>query len=288
MSGQEARGDPLNQGLPPELVDNMIQFCSDDRDTLCSLSLVCKSWLPLVQSYLFDRICIKPLPENERCDSVLKTLTIYYIQHVVLNLGPQREFTGNEEGEVRYLLEVVDRLKDSKVLKSLSIWIYHRPNFTPYRQLLEKLSSGSFRTILELKIYFGDLQDIVIADIIRFICSFPRLQALCGEFFSLVAPSNMVDSVTPVVQYTLPTSLNALRVWVPSTSDATDDLDKWFSSQSPRAVSELSISMTPSLKFPFYAASCSRCLRTLTLLLYPDSQSPGPYGMPLSWFTWDF
>ncbi|KAF9255821.1 hypothetical protein L218DRAFT_1032057 [Marasmius fiardii PR-910] len=263
--------------LPPELVDNIIELCSDDRKTLFTLALVCKLWLPLVQYYLFDRICLKPPPRHEKCSGALDCGMAGFIRHVTLELQGQPKPTQ----EVQCILKMVDRIKESNRLSNLGVRFYNRPDFTPYRRLFDSLSLDTFSNIVELNVSFN--REKVLPDMIRFICSFPNLQIFGGYFF-VGMPHNSTTDIGRTVTCTLPLSLKTLHLDVPSGSVVADYINEWLSSHSQCGISELSFLRIWSLKLQIPAMICSETLKTLNLGFHYYSQVPEPEDCDLSPF----
>jgi hypothetical protein len=50
--------------LPPEILENVVEFCSSDKTTLHALSLVSTTWLPLARKQLFTDITLHPPRSN--------------------------------------------------------------------------------------------------------------------------------------------------------------------------------------------------------------------------------
>ncbi|KAG7087044.1 hypothetical protein E1B28_013023 [Marasmius oreades] len=232
-----------NCTLPPELLDNITEYLDYDKDTLFSLALVSKSWSPLAQSRLFDRIRIRPSLQHEICGRVLAcNATACHIRHVAFI------FTEDLKGDG--LEEVVERMKNSSVLKSLTISFY-RPNFNPHRRFFDSLStSGSFSGIVELHVAFkGD----ILQDMIRFVCSFPQLKTLGGNFCPATLSKDPQTDSGSIVACVLPVSLEALHLNAPYQLKALDYLEKWLALHHSRGVSEFSVYMNRIRKFQPYA-----------------------------------
>ncbi|KAF9255296.1 hypothetical protein L218DRAFT_950883 [Marasmius fiardii PR-910] len=122
--------------VPLELVNKIIGFASYNWKTLLSLTLICRSWLPLVYAHLFDRIKSQLQPHHER----------------ERRLGSKKL---SAEEEVEYIANGVNGIRDRKwgnIVTSLCIGYYDRPDFAPYQGLLKSLPSlCSFESIVELK-----------------------------------------------------------------------------------------------------------------------------------------
>ncbi|KAF9255299.1 hypothetical protein L218DRAFT_950886 [Marasmius fiardii PR-910] len=261
-------------GLPPELVDKIIGLCSYDWKTLLSLTLICKSWLPLVHAHLFDRIRIQLQPRNEqerrldKSNKVLNSSLEKYIRHVSLEFN-SKNFSA--EKEVEYITNRVNKIRDRKsgnILTSLCIDYYDRPDFAPYQGLFKSLPSlGSFVSIVELNIWLNGGK--VPAEMFRFICSFPHLQILGVYIYSVEYPSE-------VPKTTLPPSLKSIHLDLPSAGQRANDYPyEWLSLQSPaEAISELSLFSIWSLNLNACTALFSKSLRALDIGF--DIQSPAP------------
>ncbi|KAF9255295.1 hypothetical protein L218DRAFT_1008720 [Marasmius fiardii PR-910] len=253
-------------GLPVELVDKIIDFCSDDWKTLLSITLICKTWLPLAHAYLFDRIRVRhPLHEPghqfDICKKVLDSNMAKYIRHVSLHF--QGPVTPGEE--VQYITDAVNRIRNSSnVLTSLGIHYHEQPELTPFQGTLESLPSfGPFTNIVELNLWLKGGK--LTPNMLHFVCSFPHLQVL-GVYLWEVALSNGIPKAT------LPLSLKSIHLNLLDGGSGADYLYKWLSSQSA-AVSELSLFGIKSLDLNACVTSFSKSLRTLNISFH--------YGPPM-------
>ncbi|KAF9255520.1 hypothetical protein L218DRAFT_967217 [Marasmius fiardii PR-910] len=272
MSSQTHELDP--NYYPPELLEKFMAYHSYDKVTLLALSLVCKCWLPLARSFLFDKIRITPPPRNEQCDRVLDSTGILpFIRHVAILLThplPLRE--SDEIKEVEYLSSVVKRMEQADItLKSLTITCIYR-DFNLYRHFFESLSASSpFSDIAQLNVKFLETRD---QDIFPFFCSFPRLRILCvglhsDERVTVESKSSSDRALTR----TLPISLEKLilNFVLPLSFERSNYIENWISSQPKLPISELAVcSSCYLLKLRPFASLCSKHLRRLTLDRYPS------------------
>ncbi|KAF9255518.1 hypothetical protein L218DRAFT_1081798 [Marasmius fiardii PR-910] len=241
MSNHTHELDP-NHKFPPELVDKFMTYLRNDKATLLSLCLVCRSWLPLARSFLFDKLSIESPPNNLRCDKVLDCTGILgFIRHVVIMLVYILH-VGGETEEVEYLSSVVKWMEQADIaLKRLTITCLHR-DFNLYRHLFESLSASSpFSNIVQLNVMF---HEDLGQDVLPFICSFPRLRILCAHFDTIRVGRS--EASFDRLTCTLPVSLEKLllRLLPPFTKAG--------------CIKNL-------LKLQPYASLCSKYLRFLTL-----------------------
>ncbi|KAJ7625737.1 hypothetical protein FB45DRAFT_1030073 [Roridomyces roridus] len=82
--------------LPPELIQLIIENIRYELEALQRTSLVCRQWLPISRTYLFEHICLSA-PRRDRprtdCSVLCEVLTgapyiAAYIRHVTLLAGP--------------------------------------------------------------------------------------------------------------------------------------------------------------------------------------------------------
>ncbi|KAF9255820.1 hypothetical protein L218DRAFT_1081654 [Marasmius fiardii PR-910] len=271
--------------LPIELIDSIIELLDDDKNALLALTLVCRNWLPLVQSRLLDRIWIQlPSESNNSERTPDHPLISRYIKHVALDLqlNPSQNV---EEHEVESFINVADRAGTSDVLKSLAVRSHRRGEpLCPSQRTFEYLLSGRrFGNIIELNVWFDGE---VLGDMIRFVCSFPQLQTLGGHFCSswVVSVPHLMSPSTWVAPR-LPASLKSLHLCPPFRSDRiVGYYDNWLSTQSPLPISELSVFNIKFLGFGAYVSLCSESLTTLNLSFRSSCRPPGPNNCDLSRF----
>lgn len=165
--------------VPPELVDHIVDFLHADRNTLCTLTVVSKSFLPTSSLHLFNSIAIdigsKSLQDfddfilhaSPRVQCNLKKLMVTGTPEVVSIFGR----TSKQKLEIPLLACVLSHipLLSDLVIKSVTLeGIYTAPPVTPRR--LNSLSiacvraSGGPVDICSLLALFSDIRTLHIEE----------------------------------------------------------------------------------------------------------------------------
>ncbi|KAF9254916.1 hypothetical protein L218DRAFT_992112 [Marasmius fiardii PR-910] len=229
--------------VPIELVEHIIDFC-DHKATLEACSLACRSWSHVCQSRLFRRICVRPdfwglrgPGERETRLVALNDRLCGFIEDIDFDLRKVENHLSS--AQLEFLTWVNRKLKGkTKRLRKIQI----RSQTIQYGlgesanngiQLASSISS-SFSQITELNV---QLDEEDLGCMIRFACSFPRLQVLslaCDGVF--IYP----DEASPTC--TLPESLRDFRFninWPGSQQRIY--YEKWLTSHPSREILNLSL-----------------------------------------------
>ncbi|KAJ7103869.1 hypothetical protein C8R44DRAFT_887371 [Mycena epipterygia] len=91
----EASSLTLNERLPPELIQFILEHLRYDAETLRRTSVISKQWLPTSRVYLFNHICLSaPRKDSTKtpCSVLYEVLAdspyiVYYIRHVSILAG---------------------------------------------------------------------------------------------------------------------------------------------------------------------------------------------------------
>jgi hypothetical protein len=194
-------------GLPPELIDIIIELLHDDRAALAICALVCRSWVPASRSHLFSKIDITPqnwkvaseLLSSATCTIAfaVKELTLSAIDalsdlhditrrlyNVALLWLHNSNLTNGQEYPRRALVPLLQNLKRLCLVsvifdEDVLLWLLH------HSSLLESFSSyyGSIKALI------GDIPQPLVVDRRAQAPSLTSLEVYrCNEsFFSTVA-----------------------------------------------------------------------------------------------------
>ncbi|KAL0575921.1 hypothetical protein V5O48_006051 [Marasmius crinis-equi] len=257
------RGD-LRCRLPFELVDLVLKDC--ETATLYSCSLVCRSWLPICRSQLFESLEINNTPP-QRCVQLVSVLELKhstisgYIRNLTIHLSNRnRQMISqvpcsrrSDGGKIRlrcvdYIQMILLHLKSSiRSLKKLTI-ISHPNLLSDF--YFSTVSSGIISLASDLTSSFGHIvQELVLQFveenplyIIPFICSFPRLEILSMRSGLSANLNPFLDTL--LSNHSLPASLRTLKLGDGNDSveqDGIHSLYRWLRAHCPSELRSLSV-----------------------------------------------
>ncbi|KAF9260906.1 hypothetical protein L218DRAFT_1002223 [Marasmius fiardii PR-910] len=270
---------PGISNLPPELFHTITKHCSDSKDTLGSMRLVCKAWGAFADPLLFERLCIKPKPLNAACEAFLSRRDrlplplARHIRHIVfeddLLSSAHRNLPRTEGGGMDHSLDIaiyfqsiLGLLSKGKITQviSLGLFFHHYSGILTNRHLRNSLSF-TFSNIVDLNLRFRKDK---LPDVIRFMCSFPQLETL--GLLAATSGSDLRDLPGPiVVGYTLPESVQTIHLGLPDDQLTFDYFNDWISFHPPRSIHRLSVLQTRWLDLDPFALLCGRTLKILSL-----------------------
>ncbi|KAF9260905.1 hypothetical protein L218DRAFT_962044 [Marasmius fiardii PR-910] len=261
--------------FPLELVNHVLKFCND-KATLSSARLVCKSWAPFAESFLFDRLSINP---NSPCTQILDSPIIRCIRHLVF----EDEADWNSVDFRIDIAEYFHRFvigSGSRITEIQSVeLIFHHYSFTLSRTsgIFSSIPS-QFSNIVKLNL---DFYNENLRNIIRFICSFRKLQILGVSLASAWTQSTTDSSdLFGVGECTLPESLRILHFSHPSHTTAKSCFHDWLSLHPQRSkISTLSILRTHFFDLRPFTTLCPNTLRTLFLSFYNGFFPTGDFDL---------
>ncbi|KAF9258782.1 hypothetical protein L218DRAFT_710251 [Marasmius fiardii PR-910] len=280
------RGD-LESKLPLDLIHCILEYSG--KHTLCSTSLVCKSWLQISQPSLFEGVNIGDF--ERLLERYTQTREILFrdsypnaesIKHFSFDF--ERSFFVMETEKMSAnMLSLVDQLKGKvPAAIKLSIFYQHADHFfsslQKYVQLDQPFSPQlipsictTFCNITKLEI---QLVKETIQNVLRFICSFPRLEVAdidCGEIVSLQSSSSNV------IECTLSETLRNFS-WRASTFNGSFSLEtpvnnlEWLSYHPPRPhIFHLSLHVVFVLALNSFSSLCFTTLKSLYLSAHVKS-----------------
>ncbi|KAF9256375.1 hypothetical protein L218DRAFT_1007456 [Marasmius fiardii PR-910] len=225
--------------IPIEVIECIIARC--DNFTLSSCSLVSKSWTGISQAQLFKRLSVVTRRKDAEISGKRGVDAIRGRNPKLLQLIEEIHFAF-------YPLERVE----------IEFDISH--GCVNFIEVLPKISS-SFPNLLDLKIksrveYIGPL--------LRFACSFPKLEVLTLECNTVTFHPDPVERCTS----TLSRSLKSLHFRIVSMhTRAMEDYKAWLLSQSTWEILHLSLGSCKlfAKTFPYASSLCQNTLKTLEI-----------------------
>ncbi|KAF9255330.1 hypothetical protein L218DRAFT_1081904 [Marasmius fiardii PR-910] len=287
MTTLPIRGD-LESKIPLDVVCSIVQYCS--KKALCSTSLVCKSWLPISQVLLFRRVVINV---TDLLDKYIATTNILlrsgsnaasHIQHIVFELksdnrsaldDSSKRMYDNMHHLVRSLKGQVDGMRKLSLNLPLPFTLCYPTLPDSQIQKLVPSISSVFNDILELDVHSYKAN---FRDLLQFICSFPRLEALHITCFDVMEVETLRNEDIQI-GCTLPSSLRVFHFEVSFRKQLRDneaDYIQWISSHPARpSISHLSLfpSFGSNLGLNAFSRLCLRTMKSLYIGVY-SKRSP--------------
>ncbi|KAF9258772.1 hypothetical protein L218DRAFT_1080231 [Marasmius fiardii PR-910] len=280
------RGD-LQSKIPLELIHQIL--IHSEKSTLCSTSLVCKSWLCISKPLLFESVHInakKSFGQYTRTRKILfDNKNTRYIKHFSFDMGGMKTYLDFKTYDNMDSL-VVDLESNIGATKKLSI-SYQTDDF--FSLLGYAVPSRSQRVMDSICTTFSNITELeirmvteVFKHLLLFVRSFPRLEVLhvdCNKlhnspYHERYVPNEKVSSMAPA-ECTFPEPLRTLSFRTTDLqSFSSDNLGlRWLASHPPRRnISHLSLHKSFVTKLTHFSQLCLATLTNLHLSVY-DQES---------------
>ncbi|KAJ7763225.1 hypothetical protein DFH07DRAFT_813152 [Mycena maculata] len=172
---------PVEADIAQELIDAILDFLHDDRQSLLHSSLVTRKWVPATRHHIFERIVINHFFAGHRCrghrDNAHRFLAICDSPHCTI-LPSVRNVLVNVDTKISpvgpvpaLLADIIDALGRAPIVKILFVDHTSRQG----SPIALSWIGPRFRDLQELS--YNSLEDVV-CDLFALVSSFPNLRIL--------------------------------------------------------------------------------------------------------------